>query len=90
MLEGISRNAVCGRQWNDSKQLYINKGYTISKALKPNTRSISSEFYESADTHSAAMNLLKIAIIFYIMSKKSCGILIEFSIVHKIGYNNPI
>ena len=28
--------------------------------------------------------------IFYYYNKKSCGIFIEFSIVHKIGCNNAI
>ena len=28
--------------------------------------------------------------IYYMLYKKSCGIFIEFSIVHTIGYNNAI
>ena len=34
--------------------------------------------------------IIEIGIDMYIIKKKSCGIFIEFSIVHKIGYNNAI
>ena len=41
------------------------------------------------------INLFKVVqflefLVYNRLSKKSCGIFIEFSIVHKIGYNNAI